>query len=83
MATMNVSLPNPMKDWIDAQIEAGRYSSSSEYVRDLVRRDQEKASDIEALRATLIKAEKSGVSDRSVEDIWTEAEKRHLNRTDG
>ncbi len=83
MATMNVSLPDPMKDWVDAQIKAGRYSSSSEYVRDLVRRDQERAEGIEAIRAALIRAEKSGVSNRSVEDIWAGAEQRHLDRTNG
>jgi antitoxin ParD1/3/4 len=42
MATMNVSLPDPMKDWVEAQIRDGRYSTASDYVRDLIRRDQEK-----------------------------------------
>ena len=42
MATMNISLPNPMRDWVEAQIEGGRYSNNSDYVRDLIRRDQER-----------------------------------------
>ena len=40
MATMNVSLPAPMKDWVEAQAKTGRYSNASDYVRDLIRRDQ-------------------------------------------
>ena len=43
MATMNVSLPDAMKDWVEAQARGGRYSNASDYVRDLVRRDQERA----------------------------------------
>jgi antitoxin ParD1/3/4 len=42
MATMNVSLPDPMKDWVEAQVSADRYSNASDYVRDLIRRDQER-----------------------------------------
>ena len=38
MATMNVSLPDPMKDWVEAQTRTGRYSNASDYVRDLIRR---------------------------------------------
>ena len=40
MATMNISLPDPMKQWVEAQTETGRYSNASDYVRDLIRRDQ-------------------------------------------
>jgi len=41
MATMNVSLPDDLKSFIDEQV-AGRYSTSSEYVRELIRREQDK-----------------------------------------
>ena len=41
MATMNVSVPDPMRDWVQSQIEGGKYASVSDYVRDLIRRDQE------------------------------------------
>ena len=43
MATMNISLPDPMKEWFEAQAETGRYSNASDYVRDLIRRDQEQS----------------------------------------
>jgi antitoxin ParD1/3/4 len=33
MATMNVSLPDPMKDWMEDQVKTGQYSNASDYVR--------------------------------------------------
>ena len=40
MTTMNISLPDTMKSFVDHQVQDGGYSTSSEYVRDLIRRDQ-------------------------------------------
>jgi antitoxin ParD1/3/4 len=40
MATMNVSLPDTMKQWVEKQSLDGRYSNSSDYMRDLIRKDQ-------------------------------------------
>jgi len=42
MATMNVSLPDPMKRWVEDQKLTGSYSNASDYVRDLIRKDQER-----------------------------------------
>lgn len=39
MATLNVSLPDQLRSWITEQIEEGRYSSASDYLRDLIRED--------------------------------------------
>ena len=50
MATMNVSLPDPMKEWVEARARTGRYSNASDYVRDLIRRDQERADRIADLQ---------------------------------
>ncbi len=50
MATMNVSLPDPMKEWVERQAQSGRYANASDYVRDLIRRDQERADRIDELR---------------------------------
>ena len=41
MATMNVSLPDKMKQWVEDLVATGRYGNASDYVRDLVRRDRE------------------------------------------
>lgn len=40
MATMNVSLPDGLKDFVESQVGERGYGTSSEYVRDLIRRDQ-------------------------------------------
>jgi len=50
MATMNVSLPDPMKVWVEAQTQDGRYSNASDYVRDLIRRDQDRQQAISELQ---------------------------------
>ena len=73
MATMNVSLPDPMKAWVEAQAQTGRYSNASDYVRDLIRRDQEQADRLAALQRYLDEAEASGTSSRSVKKIVAEA----------
>ncbi|WP_342075602.1 type II toxin-antitoxin system ParD family antitoxin [Yoonia sp. SS1-5] len=70
MATMNVSLPDPMKVWVEAQTKDGRYSNASDYVRDLIRRDQERrATATLELKALLEKAEASGVGTRPKEAL--------------
>ncbi len=47
MATMNVSLPDPMRDYVQNRIDSGQYASVSDYVRDLIRRDQSAIADEE------------------------------------
>jgi antitoxin ParD1/3/4 len=42
MATMNISLPESLKDFIDQQVSQGGFGTSSEYVRELVRKDQDR-----------------------------------------
>ena len=69
MATMNVSLPDPMKDWVEAQARTGRYSNASDYVRDLIRRDQERAAKIARMQQLLTEGLESGISTESMDDI--------------
>lgn len=76
MATMNVSLPDPMKDWVEAQTQSGRYSNASDYVRDLIRRDQERASKLAELQKLITEGLESGVSDRSIGDVLEAARKQ-------
>lgn len=40
MATMNISLPAPMRDWVESRLATGLYANNSDYVRDLIRQDQ-------------------------------------------
>ncbi len=69
MATMNVSLPDPMKDWVEAQARTGRYSNASDYVRDLIRRDQERNAKLAELQALVTEGIESGISTRTKDDI--------------
>jgi antitoxin ParD1/3/4 len=50
MGTMNVSLPDSLRDYVEQQVAVRGYGTSSEYVRDLIRKDQER----EALRRLLL-----------------------------
>jgi antitoxin ParD1/3/4 len=69
MATMNVSLPDPMKDWVEAQARTGRYSNASDYVRDLIRRDQERTAKLTELQKLITEGIESGISTRSIDDL--------------
>ena len=76
MATMNVSLPDPMRAWVETQINSGEYANASDYVRDLIRQDQREQ---KMVHLALVEAEKSGISERKVTDIIAAAKVR-LNR---
>lgn len=77
MATMNVSLPDLMKEWVEAQAETGRYANASDYVRDLIRRDQERSDKIAAMQRFVDDGLKSGVGKRSRDELFEAA----LSRT--
>jgi antitoxin ParD1/3/4 len=58
MSTMNISLPDSLKDYVDEQVGACGYGTSSEYVRELIRKDQDR----KRLRAILIQGVQSGLT---------------------
>ncbi|PIB90246.1 type II toxin-antitoxin system ParD family antitoxin [Caulobacter sp. FWC2] len=76
MATMNVSLPDAMKLWVEEQAETGRYSNASDYVRDLIRRDQERADKIATMQRLIDEAEAGGVSTKSMSEILDAARQK-------
>ncbi|MEL7272909.1 MAG: type II toxin-antitoxin system ParD family antitoxin [Pseudomonadota bacterium] len=78
--SMNVSLPREMKGWVEKQAKSGRYSNSSDYVRDLIRRDQERALKIANMQRLVDEGFTSGVSTRSLEDIRAEGKKEAAKR---
>jgi antitoxin ParD1/3/4 len=55
-----ITVTDQQDEWIKAQIEAGGFTNDSEYVRDLIRRDQARSAEIGAIRMELIKGEASG-----------------------
>lgn len=73
MATMNVSLPDPMKQWVERQAESGRFSNASDYVRDLIRRDQERANGMQDLQRLISEGVESGDSSLSMAEIRSQA----------
>nr|WP_068428786.1 type II toxin-antitoxin system ParD family antitoxin [Magnetospirillum sp. XM-1]CUW37435.1 putative ParD protein, antitoxin to ParE \ len=73
MATMNVSLPDPMREWVDSQVKGGVYANVSDYIRDLIRHDQQRR---QALEAAIAEGLDSGRSPRKAEDIMAEAKSR-------
>jgi antitoxin ParD1/3/4 len=81
MATVRktITLTNQQDDWIKSQVEGGDYTNDSEYIRDLIRREQGRGAEIEAVRAALIEGEKSGKPKR----FDASAFKRKLRRAHG
>ncbi len=70
MSQLNISIPPALKSWVDARVAEGRYSSASDYVRDLVRKDQDSAADETVwLRGLIEEGLASGVSNETPETI--------------
>ena len=63
MTSMTVSLPDGLGEWLESRIATGRYANASDYVRDLIRRDQEATSDQERWFADLDASIARGVAD--------------------
>jgi antitoxin ParD1/3/4 len=76
MAQMNISIPDKLKSWAESRVAEGRYSSTSDYMRDLVRRDQEQEEKLRRLRAAIDDGLASGVSTRTIEDIIADRRKQ-------
>ena len=82
METMNISLPEQMKAFVDSQIAAGRYSSVSEYVRALIRADERRKAE-EQLEAALLeglRSEKTALTRQDFDDIRRQALARLKSR---
>jgi len=62
-----------MKDWVEAQAKTGRYSNASDYVRDLIRRDQVRSDKIAAMQRFVDDGLKSGVGSRSKDELFAAA----------
>jgi len=60
MGTMNISLPDPMKNWVEQQSRTGRYANTSDYMRDLIRRDRARQEAIAEIQAAVDVSLESG-----------------------
>ena len=70
---MNISLPDEMKAYIEAQVATGMYANASDYVRDSLREGFRKH---QALIAALEEGEDSGDSERTLADVIADGMKR-------
>lgn len=82
MQTMNISLPDPLKDFVDAQITSGHYSSVSEYVRELIRQDEKRKAQtqIEAMLLEGLASPESKLTRQDFQDLRKEALSRLKRR---
>ena len=69
MATMNISLPDDLRAAVDAQTESRGYSTSSEYVRDLIRRDLDRQALCALLDEGRASAQDEPISDKTIETL--------------
>lgn len=82
MQTMNISLPDPLKEFVDHQIAEGRYSSVSEYIRELIRQDEKRKAQerLEALLLEGLDSEETEFTRQDFDEIRKEALARLKNR---
>ncbi|MEO7247493.1 MAG: type II toxin-antitoxin system ParD family antitoxin [Novosphingobium sp.] len=69
MPQLNISLPDALKAWTETRVAEGRFSSPSDYVRDLIRRDQDAVAELRWLQGEIDKGLASPVDPRSHSQI--------------
>ena len=79
MQTMNISLPEPLKQFIDEQVSSGRYGSVSEYVRELVRQDEKHRAQ-QKLESLLLEGLRSGAPAEMTRRDWDDIRREALAR---
>ena len=79
MSTLNISLPESMRAYIDEKVAEGGYSTASEYVRELVRADQKRAAR-ERLETLLLEGLDSGEAREMTDKDWDELKRRVCQR---
>ena len=69
MATMNISLPKKMKDWVEKRVSEGSYANSSDYIRDLIREDEDRRQVYDEIMQAAEDGLASGFSERTPQEI--------------
>lgn len=77
MAQMNISIPDKLKSWVEDRVADGSYASSSDYLRDLVRRDQRAEESRMRLQMEVERGLASPESDRTIADIIADGRANH------
>ena len=77
-----ITVTSQQNNWIKAQVAAGAFTNDSEYIRDLIRRDQTSQADIDSIRAALIVGEESGKPQLfDAEQFKLEMTMKHANKS--
>jgi antitoxin ParD1/3/4 len=79
MTSLNVSLPKLMKEYLEARVKEGGYSTPSEYVRALVREDQQRKAE-EKLEALLLEGLSSGAPIEITPEYWERKRRQFIKR---
>ena len=79
MTSLNISLPRAMKEYIETQVQAGAFSTPSEYMRALVREDQKRQQQ-EKLEAKLLESLESGEPVDITPEFWEQRRQALINR---
>lgn len=82
MQSMNISLPDPLKDYVDGQIAEGRYSSVSEYIRELIRADEQRKAEarLEAMLLEGLNSDESPFTKADLQAIRQQALEKSGNK---
>jgi antitoxin ParD1/3/4 len=72
VVTINISLSDPMKEWVEDQVGGRLYNNAGDYARDLIRQDRDAQNKRELLVEALHKGGKSGISKRTLDDVWND-----------
>ena len=78
-ATMNISVPASVREWIDERVSEGGYGSASEYVRELVRQDRERHA-MQRLEQQLLEGVASGPAVPMTTEDWKELRREVVRR---
>lgn len=74
MSTMNISLPETLKSFVDSQVTDGDYTSSSEYLRELIRKEKDRVH----LRSLILDGAASELSDRPFDETYFDGLKKKI-----
>lgn len=83
MIRKTISLPDGMAEFIESRMKSGQFGNDSEYFRDLVRRDRERQEGIAAVQRMIDESLASGISPRTLDEIFEEARARAKARAAG
>jgi antitoxin ParD1/3/4 len=79
METMNIALPESMKQFVQERVTAGGYSSVSEYMRELIRADQKRRVE-ERIDSLLLEGMDSGQPLAVTQEYWDEKKRKLAER---